>query len=239
MAISVANRAGRDWMLRPWLRPAALALAWAAASFAASPCVAQSVAVSPPTVITTTPVAPTSTQSSGVAEMQVIPVERATRTNSRIEPVEEDYRIGNQDLLEVQVLGVQDLKREVRVNAKGLVGLPLIGSVRVSGLTTAEAEVLIAGLYRKDFLQNPEVSVFVKEFTRQSITLEGAVAKPGQYALKGPTTLLQALAIAGGQGSLSDMSVVIVFRMEDNERRAFKFDVNKIRAAEASDPLLQ
>jgi polysaccharide export outer membrane protein len=153
--------------------------------------------------------------------------------------VEEDYRIGTQDLLEIQVLGVQDLRRDARVNAKGLIGLPLIGSVRVAGLTTAEAETLIAGLYRKDHLQNPEVSVFVKEYTRQNITLEGAVGKPGIYPLKGPTTLLQAIANAGGQGALSDLSDVTLFRMEDNERRAIKFDVTKIRSAEAPDPMLQ
>ena len=157
----------------------------------------------------------------------------------RIEPVEEEYRIGTQDLIEVQVLGVQDLRREARVNAKGLIGLPLIGAVRVQGLTAAEAEALIAGLYSKNYLQNPEVSVFVKEFTRQNVTIDGAVAKPGIYPLKGPTTLMQALANAGGQGSLSDLADVVLFRMEDSERRALKFDVTKIRAAEAPDPLLQ
>jgi polysaccharide export outer membrane protein len=172
-------------------------------------------------------------------EVQAIPSERAAPGTVRIEPVEEDYRIGTQDLLEVQVLGIQDLRRDARVNAKGLIGLPLIGAVRVAGLTTAEAEALIAGLYRKDYLQNPEVSVFVKEFTRQSVTLEGAVAKPGVYPLKGPTTLLQAIANAGGQGSLADLSDVVLFRMDENERRAIKFDVAKIRTAEAPDPLLQ
>ena len=173
------------------------------------------------------------------ADLSALPVERTAPGAVRIEPVEEDYRIGTQDLLEVQVYGMQDLKREVRVNAKGMIGLPLIGTVRVVGLTTSEAEALIGGLYRKEYLQNPEVSVFVKEFTRQRFTIEGAVAKPGMYPLKGPTTLMQGLALAGGQGSLSDMADVTLFRNEDGERKATKLDVNKIRAAEAPDPLLQ
>ena len=175
---------------------------------------------------------------SGTTDIQVVPSERAAGA-VRIEPVEEEYRIGTQDLIEVQVLGVQDLRREARVNAKGLIGLPLIGAVRVQGLTAAEAEALIGGLYSKNYLQNPEVSVFIKEFTRQNVTIDGAVAKPGIYPIKGPTTLMQALANAGGQGALSDMADVVLFRMEDNERRALKFDVTKIRAAEAPDPLLQ
>src|SRR5207244_10358377 len=93
------------------------------------------------------PIAPKSTA------MQVVPSEKSAPGAVRIEPVEEDYRIGSQDLIEVQVLGIQDLRREARVNARGMIGLPMIGAVRVSGLTTAEAEALIGGLYRKDYLQ--------------------------------------------------------------------------------------
>jgi len=173
------------------------------------------------------------------ADLQGLPVERTAPGAVRIEPVEEDYRIGSQDLIEVQVFGLQDLKREARVNGKGMIGLPLIGSVRVGGLTTAEAEAMIGGLYRKEHLQNPEVSVFVKEFTRQRFTVEGGIAKPGMYPLKGPTTLMQGLALAGGQGSLGDLRDVTLFRTEDGERRATKLDVEKIRAAEAPDPMLQ
>jgi polysaccharide export outer membrane protein len=176
---------------------------------------------------------------SVTTDISAVPSDRSAPGAVRIDPVEEEYRIGTQDLLEVQVLGIQDLRREARVNAKGLIGLPLIGAVRVAGLTSAEAETLIAGLYSKNYLQNPEVSVFVKEFTRQNVTIDGAVAKPGVYPLKGQTTLLQALASAGGQGSLTDMSDVVLFRMEENERRAIKFDVTKIRSAEAPDPVLQ
>lgn len=185
------------------------------------------------------PTTPAAATPSGTTDLQVIPSERAAPGSVRIDAVEEEYRIGTQDLIEVQVLGIQDLRREARVNAKGMIGLPLIGAVRVAGLTSAEAEALIGGLYSKNYLQNPEVSVFVKEFTRQNITIDGAVGKPGIYPLKGPTTLLQALANAGGQGSLTDLTDVVLFRMEEGERRAIKFDVTKIRSADAPDPLLQ
>jgi polysaccharide export outer membrane protein len=121
-----------------------------------------------------------------MTDINAVPSGRAAPGTVRIEPVEEEYRIGTQDLLEIQVLGQQDLRREARVNAKGLIGLPMVGAVHVSGLTTAEAETLIAGLYRKDYLQNPEVSVFVKEYTRQYITLDGAIAKPGGLPIEGP-----------------------------------------------------
>ena len=115
-----------------------------------------------------------------------------------------DYRIGPDDLLEIQVFGVEQLSRAVRVNSRGQVSLPLIGLLDVGGMTAQEAEATITLKLADNFLQNPQVSLFIKEYTTQRVTIEGAVQKPGIYPLRGPTTLLRSLAIAGGQGSLSE-----------------------------------
>ncbi len=152
--------------------------------------------------------------------------------------VAEDYRIGPQDLIEVQVYGLEDLKREVRVNSRGMISLPLIGPVSLSGLTSQEAEELIKSKYEKDYLRNPQVSLFIKEFTSQRITVEGAVNRPGVFPIKGQTSLLQALAIAGGGAAMSDMAEVMLFRVENGARKATKFDVGKIRTGELPDPVL-
>lgn len=149
-----------------------------------------------------------------------------------------DYRIGSQDLLEIQIYGIDNLKREVRVNTRGMVSLPLIGPVQVGGLTSEEAETLIAERYAKDYLQDPQVSVFIKEFTSQRITVEGAVARPGIYPIRGDTTLVQAIALAGGQGQLPDLNEVMVFRLEAGQRRPLTYDLIKIRGGEAEDPKL-
>ena len=149
-----------------------------------------------------------------------------------------DYRIGSQDLLEIQVFGIDNLKREVRVNTRGMVSLPLIGPVQVGGLTSEEAETLIAERYAKDYLQDPQVSVFIKEFTSQRITVEGAVARPGIYPIRGDTTLVQAIALAGGQGQLPDLNEVMVFRLEAGQRRALTYDLIRIRGGELEDPKL-
>jgi polysaccharide biosynthesis/export protein len=151
-----------------------------------------------------------------------------------------DYRIGTHDLLEIQVFGVDTLKREVRVNSKGVISLPLVGAVEVGGKTATEAEELITSKLGEKYLQNPQVSLFIKEFTSQRVTVEGAVKKPGIYPLAGQTTLLRALALAGGQDSLSDMKEVMVFRMntETGRRQSATFDVERIRKGEAEDPLL-
>jgi polysaccharide export outer membrane protein len=148
-----------------------------------------------------------------------------------------DYRIGAEDLLEIQVFGVEQLARTVRVNSFGLVSLPLIGSIALGGMTAQEAERLIGRKLAENYLQDPQVSVFIKEYTNQRVTVEGAVAKPGIYPLRGQSTLLRTLAIAGGQGSLSDMSNVMVFRSDaSGKREAQVFDVERIRRGEIDDP---
>jgi polysaccharide biosynthesis/export protein len=149
-----------------------------------------------------------------------------------------DYRIGPNDLMDVDVFGVPDLRRTVRVNSSGHVTLPLVGNVLLAGLTSQQAEVLIASRYAEKHLQNPEVSVFIREFTTQRITIEGAVARPGIYPVTGQVTLLRALALAGGGGQFADLSGVMVFRASGakGERVAQTFDLEKIRSGEIPDP---
>jgi len=148
-----------------------------------------------------------------------------------------EYRIGAEDLLEIQVYGVDQLARTVRVNSFGVVSLPLIGATTVGGMTSQEAERYIARKFAENYLQDPQVTVFIKEFTNQRVTLEGAVAKPGVYPLRGETTLLRAIAIAGGQGSLTDLSNVVVYRSDSSGMRQGQvYDIEKIRRGETPDP---
>ena len=150
-----------------------------------------------------------------------------------------DYRIGPSDLLDFDVFGVPDMARTVRVNASGAVSLPLIGPVMLAGLTSAQAEALIAQKYQADFLQNPQVSLFIKEFTSQRITIEGAVAKPGIYPVTGELTLLRALALAGGGGQYAMLNEVMLFRSgSSTASNTEMFDLEKIRNGEVPDPAI-
>jgi polysaccharide export outer membrane protein len=147
-----------------------------------------------------------------------------------------DYRIGAQDLLEISVFGIDDLSRTVRVNSNGQVSLPLIGGVMAGGKTIPELEKAIGDKLKAGYLQNPQVSVFVKEFTSQRVTLEGALKKPGIYPLTGKTTLLQAIAMAEGLDDLADIGGVVVFRQVDGKRMGAVFDLAKVRTGQAPDP---
>jgi polysaccharide export outer membrane protein len=147
-----------------------------------------------------------------------------------------DYRIGAQDLLQVSVYGIDDLSRDVRVNSNGQVSLPLIGSVMAGGKTIPELEKDIGDKLKHGYVQDPQVSVFVKEFTSQQVTLEGALKKPGIYPLTGKTTLLQAIALAQGLDDLADLHGVIVFRTIDGKRMGAAYDIAQVRAGNAPDP---
>lgn len=149
-----------------------------------------------------------------------------------------DYRVGPQDLLEISVFQVADLNRTVRVNTSGDISLPLVGVLHVGGRTVQEVQDDISGKLTATYLQNPQVSVFVKEFTSQRVTLEGAVNKPGIYPLTGQTSLLQAIAMAQGLSELADPQAVLVFRVIDGRKQAAAFDLKRIRQGADEDPAI-
>lgn len=151
---------------------------------------------------------------------------------------ESDYRIGAQDLLEINVFGVDDLTRTVRVNSNGQISLPLVGAVMAGGRTTPELEQDITARLANGFLQNPQVTVFVKEYTSQRITLEGAVKKPGIYPLTGKTTLLQGIAMAEGLDPLADLGGVVIFRQVNGKRMGAVYDMREVRKGVIDDPQL-
>ena len=118
--------------------------------------------------------------------------------------------------------------------------MPLIGSVTVAGLTQQQVETRIAELYGEKYLQNPQVAVFIKEFTTERITVDGAVVKPGIYPLVGQMTLLRVIALAGGFGQIANSSRVMLFRQGENgQRQVATFDVDRIRSGTDTDPLVR
>lgn len=154
--------------------------------------------------------------------------------------ITKDYRLNPSDLVEFEVFEMENLKRTVRLNALGNVSLPLIGSINIGGLTVTEAEAKITQKYSEKYLQDPQVSLFVKEFKTERITIEGAVSKPGEIPLNGQTTLLRVLALSGGFGPIANTSEVMVYRVnENNVRQVAVFDVEQIRAGKAEDPLVK
>jgi Periplasmic protein involved in polysaccharide export len=108
-----------------------------------------------------------------------------------------DFFLGPEDVLEITVWRNQDLSRQTVVRPDGMVSMPLIGDVQASGLTANQLAARIADRL-KEFKESPSVSVSVKEVNSYNIFVLGEVGKPGKYQLKSNTSVLQAIAIAGG-----------------------------------------
>lgn len=111
-----------------------------------------------------------------------------------------DYVLGPGDVIKVTVFQQPELSLDVRIAESGAISYPLIGSVRVGGLTGAQAERLIATrLKNGNFLQNPQVSVNVSQYRSQQVSVLGAVNRPGRYPLElSGTRVSEVLAQAGG-----------------------------------------
>jgi polysaccharide export outer membrane protein len=121
--------------------------------------------------------------------------------------------VSSGDLLTVSVAGAPEYRYDVRVNAYGDASLPMVGNIKLAGLSTYQAENKIAqSLEKHGFFNEPQVSVFVKEYATSGIAVMGEVQKPGIYPLPGHRTLLDAISAAGGTGPKAGKTVTIIHR---------------------------
>ena len=113
---------------------------------------------------------------------------------------DQDYRIGGEDMIDVTVYDEPEMDRkDLRVSSDGFVTLPLIGRVKLMGLTTDKAEKLIRNKYSKEgYLKNPHITVNIKQFKSRRVMIMGAVNSPGRHSMEGNERLLEMLAKAGG-----------------------------------------
>jgi protein involved in polysaccharide export with SLBB domain len=112
------------------------------------------------------------------------------------------YQLSPNDSIAVEVFGEDDLKTSTRLNGEGAVSLPLLGSVRLSGLTLSQATAKITELYARDYLVNPKVNIVLLGYAKRRFTVLGQVSRPGSYEMPetspGGIDLLEAIAMAGG-----------------------------------------
>jgi polysaccharide export outer membrane protein len=164
------------------------------------------------------------------------PVMAAAGGQTSVEPSQ--YRISQQDILQISVFQVNDLNSAVQVNQDGSITLPLVGKVQVAGRTTSETEQIIAGKLRQKYLQSPQVSVSVKTYGKR-ITVSGEVRSPKVVADDGATTLSQAIANAGGVSDLANSQRVHIARSKDQHVQDEILNLDDIQAGKVTDPLLK
>jgi polysaccharide biosynthesis/export protein len=118
--------------------------------------------------------------------------------------------LGPHDLLDIKVLEASELNRSVRVSGDGAVSMPLVGEVRAAGLTPRELELELEARLRTRFILDPHVSVQVAELESRSVSVVGAVNRPGLFQSRGVRSLLDVLALAGGLSETAGGKVIVV-----------------------------
>lgn len=151
-------------------------------------------------------------------------------------PLEQNYRIAPLDTVSIKVFKMPDLSGDYEVDLTGKLSMPLVGDVQAFDLTTRQLGDKLTALYGAKYLENPSITVGVKSSTRRSVTVDGSVKSSGLFPISGPTTLIQAIAQAGGVGEDANPRRVAIFRTIGGQRQAAAFDLVSIRRGEAPDP---
>lgn len=128
--------------------------------------------------------------------------------------------VGSGDILRITVFGQPDLSAEIGINDQGIINLPLIGPMKVSGLQTSVIAKKIEQAYKDGkFLVNPEVSVEAVQIRSQLVSILGDVYQPGRYPIPGHLSLLELLATAGGlQPSAAPYAIVLRKNNDDPDK---------------------
>lgn len=140
-----------------------------------------------------------------------------------------DYRLGPGDLIEIRVFGVAQLDQTLRISAAGTIKLPIVDQITAAGLSAAELERRIAERLHGEVVKDPQVSVFVKEYRSQPVTVLGAVRNPGQFQISLQLRLVDVLSMAGGlQPNAGDVAMIQRPSPNGTEDEIVKIDLREL-----------
>jgi len=166
--------------------------------------------------------------AGGQASSPAIPAGQASgAAASAAQVTSAEYKIGPKDLLEITVLGVQEInKHVVRVSEEGRITLPLLGEVGVGNLTKFEVEKKLAGLAGEKIVLNPQVTVHILEYLSRRVSVVGAVEKPGPFELLGRQTVLNAISEAGGLTRDAGEEIIIIRQLPEGESTSIRISID-------------
>ena len=135
------------------------------------------------------------------------------------------YKLGSGDMISIRVLGEEDLKRErVRLSDAGTISFPVLGEVRVKGMTVGALEDYITKGLKGRYLLNPQVNITIDEY--RNFFVNGMVEKPGGYPFSPGLTVRKAISIAGGFKERASREKINIIRDDDPNQTAKKVDLN-------------
>jgi polysaccharide biosynthesis/export protein len=138
-----------------------------------------------------------------------------------------DYVIGPDDVLSIVYWRDKDMTGDVAVRPDGNISLPLLNDVHAAGLTPTQLRDRLVEASKK-YIEDPSVTVVVKQMNSRKVFITGEVAKPGPYPLTGPTTVLQLISIAGGLRDYAESKKIIVVRNENGKQTTLPFNYKDV-----------
>lgn len=155
-------------------------------------------------------------------------------------PSENDTTLGAGDVFDIRVYGEEELTNTYRVAEDGTIDYPLVGRIEVAGLEPPMVARVVAERLREgQYLVNPQVSVFVKEYNSKRISVIGAVQRPGTFPMTSGLTAVQAISLAGGFTSIASRNDTVLTRRIDGELHRFRVPAEDITEGRADDVLVQ
>jgi polysaccharide biosynthesis/export protein len=137
------------------------------------------------------------------------------------------YVIGPEDVLAVVFWREKDLSVDAAVRPDGRITVPLLNDLPAAGLTPDQLRERIQTAAAK-FVEDPSVTVVVKAINSRKVFITGQIAKPGQYPLAGPTTVMQLIATAGGVNEFADKDKILIMRTETGKQTAKRFNYGEV-----------
>ena len=138
----------------------------------------------------------------------------AHQQTPKVDNTERPFRIGREDVLDIAVWRDADLSRVLPVRPDGFITMPMAGEVMAAGKTPTELAEEIKGKL-SPYVQDPRVTVIVREVNSSRVFVTGEVTHPGVYPLRGRVSLLQIIAQAGGFTDFADSDEIVVIRSDD------------------------
>lgn len=138
-----------------------------------------------------------------------------------------NYRLASGDVISIQVLGEEDLKREkIRLSDAATISYPILGEIKLFGKTVAELEALIRDGLKGRYLVNPQVTVTIVEY--RNIFINGQVERPGGYPYSPGLTVRKAVSIAGGFKERASKDKIFVISDDDRSQTPRRVDQNAV-----------
>ena len=138
-----------------------------------------------------------------------------------------DYVIGPEDVLTIVFWREKDLSSDVIVRPDGRISLPVLQDVHAAGLTPEQLRDSLTKTAER-FVEDPNVTVVVKEINSRRVFITGQVAKPGPYNLNAPTTIVQLISMAGGLLEYADGKNIVIMRTENSNPVSYRFNYKEV-----------